>query len=93
MSLLNDVLTFSGAGGHSRGVSRGMRKHASPGAGESRAGASVSRRFPWRRPNAPSSRVGHVEMSPKAFRRLLIGWTGAAAMLLVLSLAMRWWLG
>jgi hypothetical protein len=93
MSLLNDVLTFSGAGGDSRGLSRRVRTHARPGAGENRAGASVSRRFPWRRPNAPSSRVGQVRMSPKAFRRLLIGWTGAAAVLLVLSLATRWWLG
>jgi hypothetical protein len=93
MSLLNDVLTFSGAGGDRRGVSRRMRTHASPGTGEDRAGAAVSRRFRSRRPNAPSSRVGQVKMSPKTFRRLLIGWAGAAATLLVLSLAMRWWLG
>jgi hypothetical protein len=93
MSLLNDVLTFRGTGGSSGGLSRRMRTHASPGAGANRADASVGRRFHWRRPNAPSSRVGHVTMSPKAFRRLLVGWTGAAAALLVLSLAMRWWLG
>jgi hypothetical protein len=93
MSLLNDVLTFSGAGGDRRGLSRRVRTQASPDTGESRTGASVGRRFPWRRPNAPSSRVGHVRMSPTAFRRLLIGWTAAATMLLALSLAMRWWLG
>jgi hypothetical protein len=32
-------------------------------------------------------------MSPKVFRTLLVGWAGAASMLLLLSLAMRWWLG
>jgi hypothetical protein len=92
MSLLNDVLTFRGAGGDSRKLSRRVRMRANVGAGENRTGAFVSRRVPWR-PNAPSSRVGHVKMSPKAFRRLLVGWAGAASMLLLLSLAMRWWLG
>jgi hypothetical protein len=93
MSLLNDVLTFRGAGGDGRGLARRMRTHASPGAGANRPDAPVGRRFLRLRPNAPSSRVGHITMSPKAFRRLLVGWTGAAATLLVLSLAMRWWLG
>jgi hypothetical protein len=88
MSSFNDVVTLRRAFGDRSVISRRADNYTS----ESRIEASVGRGL-LRRPNAPSSRVGRVTMSPRAFRRLIIGWGGAAAMLLALSLTMRWWLG
>jgi len=91
MSLLNEVLTFRGAAGGGSVLPRQTR--AGSRAGKDRAGATVGTKVLGRRLKTPSSGVGQVRMSPKAFRGLIIGWGGAAAPLLALSLTMRWWLG